>query len=220
MLLANLKGRHVRAGKLPYTIITFDYGGWALSLEKLGHLHWLFKQRRSVSNWRSDDIFAAPNPALELDRQHDAFLTFMREHAATNATEEELRTDPFFTKSSNRSPSGISVLYGGATPAAKQAAATFVEANLPELLARMVPAITGPAGSRPVDALNESDYDGGNINLEDHQTAPWPRPKQDGHSKPWRHRDHRRVAYGYVGGLYLKFTSPVVFNIRWNAGNE
>ena len=102
---------------------------------------------------------------------------------------------------------------------AQQAAAAFVEANLPELFARMIPAITGPAGSRELSRIeelrNSGDYKGRNFNLEDHQTAPWPRPAAPDESPPWRHRDHRRVAYVYVFDLYDKIAAQDVLGLKW-----
>ena len=80
--------------------------------------------------------------------------------------------------------------------------ADFIAAHEAELLARMIPAISGPAGSRAVEVLSAEDYEGGNIDLQGFRNAPWPRPRTDGHDDPWWHRDHRRPAYVYVHGLY------------------
>ena len=214
------KGRNVHIGGLSSIWskmrFTFDYGGWAFSGRKRNHIFSLYRNERRAIDWTWTHIETAAD-YFDWER-------FLLSYAEQTATTEELQTEPFFRKQGRRSPAGISALYGGTTPAAKEAAAAFVEANLPELLARMVPAITGPAGSRPVPLLDElralSGYTGGNFNFESHRSTPWPRPIWPSPRDGWLHRDHRRAAYVYVSSLFRFLAGDQALNVQWNAEHE
>lgn len=108
----------------------------------------------------------------------------------------ELRTKPFWKHRGLCSSVARNVPTGLLTT--PEAAADFIANHEAELLARMIPAISGPAGSREVPDIPSNR----NIDLQGFRNVPWPRPRTDGHDDPWWHRDHRRPAYVYVHGLY------------------
>jgi hypothetical protein len=94
------------------------------------------------------------------------------------------------------------------------AAADFIANHEAELLARMIPAISGPAGSREVPEIGAPPRLGRNIDLQGFRNAPWPRPDADDYRAPWWHRDHRRPAYVYVSQLYKTIVNENHLNLQ------
>jgi hypothetical protein len=97
-----------------------------------------------------------------------------------------------------------------AQPDWRAVAADFIANHEAELLARMIPAISGPAGSRAVPEWGQD----GNIDLQGFRNAPWPRPETDNFIDPWWHRDHRRPAYVYVNRLYDTIVGENYLNLK------
>jgi hypothetical protein len=99
-----------------------------------------------------------------------------------------------------------------AQPDWRAVAADFIANHEAELLARMIPAISGPAGSREVPEIGAPPRLGRNIDLQGFRNAPWPR--QIDNDEPWWHRDHRRPAYVYVSQLYKTIVNENHLNLQ------
>lgn len=100
-------------------------------------------------------------------------------------------------------------LYGQSTGSA------FASLHRDTLLARMIPAMSPPAGRIPVprlttDAGEERNFDMSSSTIRGN-LEQWPSPPLR-NDKKWRHSDLREIAYPYVNGLYKRIS--VVGNLE------
>ncbi len=187
-----LKGRTI-TGK----ILGSNYGGWGFNILRFK------KSPGSVSGKGPimTSSLLSPDEATALS----ALLS--------NA---DLQAEPFFrpggfwnkvgtwkydptTKTNSWSSERLNRLYDPAT------GSTFASDHRDTLLARMIPAMSPPAGRIPVRALDSPVEGGRNFDMSSVAirglSEPWLSPpvRTD---KKWRHSDLREVAYPYVRGLY------------------
>ena len=104
---------------------------------------------------------------------------------AADATSDQLMADPVFRHN----------------PEAKLIAPNLTRSELDELLAKGVPALSGPTGSRQIGEIPDSR----NINLNGRTGgASWPR-FNSGYWSGWRHSDIKVIALPFVCGVFSDF---------------
>ncbi len=126
------------------------------------------------------------NLAKAKETKNDEFYTQWADiQKEANATQDQLMADPVFRHIPE------SILYRD----------NQTRAEVDELLAKGVPALSGPMGSRRIGEIPESR----NINLNGTTGGPaWPRcnlPEWSG----WRHGDVKAIALPFVYGVFADF---------------
>ncbi len=188
-----LKGRTI-TGK----ILGSNYGGWGFNILR-------FK--------KSPGSVSGKGPILT------SSLLSPDEATALSAllSNADLQAEPFFrpggfwnkvgtwkydpvAKTNSWSNERLNRLYDPAT------GSTFASDHRDTLLARMIPAMSPPAGRipvpklKPVTSTQEHNFDMSSVTIRG-STEPWLSPPIR-NDKKWRHSDLREVAYPYVRGLY------------------
>jgi hypothetical protein len=183
-----------------------NYGGWGFNIFDFA--------KRAGGYGKGPELI----PAVLRPDEANNFLE-------TVFTEEALREEPFFRPGDPwvkvgtwTHPSGkpdfktgrLGALYGATT------GSTFASTHRDTLLARMIPAISPPAGRIAVPILGLPNLR--NFNMDDETI----RPKKVGSDKPpwpnirtttdWWHSDLRDVAYPYVRGLYFEIVKAGALN--------
>lgn len=162
--------------------LTHDYGGWGFSLE------WRYLEGYGLI-WDERQPGERPIPP----------------HAALEIPPADLRSRPLFKRRGSRSDVARNIPDG--LLSTSFAADAYIGNHEAELLARMIPAISGPAGSREVPEW-ETEW---NIDMNQFRNSPWPRSQP---GQPWWHRDHRRPAYVYVNRLYTIMANDQHLNLK------
>lgn len=148
----------------------------------------------------------AANPFfLDSDLQAEPF--FRPGRAKKEITSWSKQPDNSWQKTTDR----LGALYAPATGSAVAAR------QRDALLARMIPALSLPAGSRPVTKFDRP-AEQRNIDMNSPAIRgsgePWPTNRNG--DKRWWHSDLRQVAYPYVSGLYGKIVEFGNLQVQMN----
>ncbi len=199
-LQEQLKGRTI-TGK----VLGSNFGGWGFNTL-------FFKRSPSGPGGRGPVM----TPAVLKPAEAEAILDSV-------FTQEALREEPFFRPGGDWRKVGswrydatarrnfwqedrLGLLYGPATGSA------FALTHRSALLARMIPAMSPPAGRIPVPALTPVNSPSRNFDMngttirpipEGATNLPWPQGRP---TTNWWHSDLREVAFPYVKGLYKEIT--------------
>lgn len=187
-----LKGRTVTS-----RVAGSDFGGWGFNnfILKNTPMSGGNGPRLSPVDMTPDDAIAAEPFLLSSDLQAEPFFRPGRSRKAITSWSKQ--TDGSWQKTTD----SLGSLYRPST------GSDVAKRQRDALLARMIPALSLPSGSRPVDRFvppGSNQIHNFNMSSADIRGVGELWPPSRGTRKDWRHSDMLHVAYPYVHGLFKK----------------